>query len=87
MVRLRQGRFSEALEHFQQEQAVSSDAVEPLFNAALANARLGRRVEAIAAAEKALVLARTQDQPQLVRHIEAWLDGYRNQPNSTAVTK
>ncbi len=42
-------------------------------------AQLQRPTEAIAAAEEALRLARSQDRASLAQHVEAWLKDYRLQ--------
>jgi len=70
------GEIEKAIPHFEQASR-HKQTPETYTNLMSAYAQVGRRADAVAAARKALALARAQDQPQLVAQIEAWLTAYR----------
>jgi Flp pilus assembly protein TadD len=58
------------------------DDSEAQFNLAMAYGRQNRSVEAIAAAEKAIALARAQNDHEAVEQIGQWLQSYREPPSA-----
>jgi hypothetical protein len=53
---------------------------------ALAHAKTGRSADAVASAQKALELARSQGQTALAKKIEDWLKSYRAGQSATPDT-
>ena len=70
------GRPGEAIEHFQQALRLKPQFTDAYYNLALAYAGMHQSSEAVAAAGKALELARSQGQTALARQIEDWLNSY-----------
>ena len=68
------GQLTEALEAFQQVVQARGDNIEAHFNLAMVYERLNRHAEAVAAANRALQLARAQNQLQLQEQIKSWLN-------------
>jgi tetratricopeptide (TPR) repeat protein len=71
------GSLREAVEHYQRAIQLKNDFTEVYFNLATTYARMHESSEAIAMAEKALELARSQGQTELAEKIEKWLNSYR----------
>jgi Flp pilus assembly protein TadD len=78
------GRWQEAADHFQQAIKLQPDYCHAYVNLANTCAQLGRSAEAIAAAEKAMELARAQGQTGMSQQIESWLNVYRAKIKETA---
>ena len=76
------GRPNEAIEHFKQALRIKPDFIDAYFLLALAYASVNQSNEAIAAAQKALNLARTEKQTALARQIEDWLNSYQGRAAS-----
>jgi tetratricopeptide (TPR) repeat protein len=77
------GRPGEAIEYFQQALRLRPQFTDAYYNLALAYAGVHQSSEAVAAAGKALELARSQGQTALARQIEDWLNSYSaGQPDS-----
>jgi protein O-mannosyl-transferase len=74
---IKTGRPKEAIEHLKQTLEKMPDDVTVWRNMATAYAMKRQSPEAIAAAGKALELARSQGQTALARQIEDWLNSYR----------
>jgi protein O-mannosyl-transferase len=68
------GRTQEAIDHYQQALRLKPDYDQAFFNLAIAYAKTNRPNEADTAARKALVIARSKGQAELVRQIEEWLN-------------
>ncbi|HEY1600748.1 MAG TPA: tetratricopeptide repeat protein [Pirellulales bacterium] len=68
------GRSQEAIEEFERVLQGQPDDVETLVNLVVAYARAGRRADALAAAQRARTLARTQRNMRLLLNIEGWLE-------------
>jgi tetratricopeptide (TPR) repeat protein len=71
------GRLQEAVVQFQETLRLQPDTAQLYFNLAKAYAKLQRAADAIGAAEKALALARSQQQAALAQQIESWLSSFR----------
>ncbi len=71
------GRPQEAIEHYGQALKLKPDLIEVYYNLALTYASIHQSAEAIAAAQKALDLARSKGQTALAKRIEDWLNSYR----------
>ncbi len=71
------GRLQEAIEHYRQALSLKPDYTNAYSNLALTYAGLRQSSAAIAAAQKALELARAQGQSQQAGQIENWLNSYR----------
>jgi protein O-mannosyl-transferase len=77
------GRIGEAIAEYQQVLRDHSTYVEAWANLAQAHAEVNAPAEAIAEAERALDLARSQQQLELAAQIDAWLREYRSpQPSA-----
>ncbi len=70
------GKRREAIEHFNQALRLKPQYPDVYYNLALAYADMRQTSEAMAAAGKALELARSQRQSALVKRIEDWLKSY-----------
>jgi tetratricopeptide (TPR) repeat protein len=70
------GRTAEAISHFERALKFEPDC-EGFANLAFAYALMNRRSEALAAADKAVALARTQGKAGLANELDAWLRSYR----------
>jgi len=70
------GRMPEAIVHFERVISLEPD-VEAYANLALAYAGVNRRADAIAAAQKAVDLAREEGKSSLAGQLEDWLSTYR----------
>ena len=68
------GRYYEAMAHYQRAVRMNPDFADGYFNLALVYASLDQPAEALASARKALALARSQGQTELVKTIEDWLN-------------
>ncbi len=75
----REGRFQEAVDHFRQALHFSPNLTEACAQLAETYAQMQQPTEAIAAAQRAIELARLQGQASLESKISAWLDDYRAQ--------
>ncbi len=71
------GRPNEAIEHVKQALRIKPDYTGAYYLMAMAYARINQTTEAIAAAQKALNLARSEKQTVLARQIEDWLNSYQ----------
>jgi protein O-mannosyl-transferase len=71
------GRYQEAVEHYGQALQLKPDYIGAYYGLALVYARMDQSTEAITAAEKALNLAQSQNQPALAKQIEDWLNTYK----------
>ncbi len=71
------GTPEKAVEHYRQAIRLRPDFAVAYYSLALAYADLRQSSAAIAAAQKALELSRSQNQPELARQIEDWLNSYR----------
>ena len=71
------GQTDQAIEHFEQAMRLKP-TVEAYSNLAAAYALANRKADAIAAAEKALELARAEGETALAEQLEAGLTAYRN---------
>ena len=71
------GENEKAIEHFKQLLKLKPDYLNAYINLASAYALMHRSAEAVAAAQKALELARSQGQTTLAKQIEEWLNSYR----------
>jgi protein O-mannosyl-transferase len=76
---LQSGRYKEAVEHYRQTLVLKPDSAVTYYNLAVAYANLQQKSEALASAQKALDLARSQGQTELGRQIEDWLNTYKGQ--------
>ena len=76
-VLLTAGRAPQAIEYFQKAIRLQPNFVAAYTNLAQAYAQAHLTDQAIATAQKALDLARSSRQTELVRQIQAWLDEYR----------
>ncbi len=74
-----EGRFKEAVDHFRQALHFSPNLTEACAQLAETYAQMQQPTEAIAAAQRAIELARLQGQASLESKISAWLDDYRAQ--------
>ncbi len=75
------GRLPEAIEHYEQALRLKPDYVKAYSNLALAYAQTNRPDQAVAAAQKAIDLARSQGQTALAKQLEDWLKSYRDSPS------
>jgi protein O-mannosyl-transferase len=73
---VRAGRPGDAIEHFRQALRLKPQFADAYYNLALAYAAMHQTSEAVAAAGKALELARSQGQTALAKQIEDWLNSY-----------
>ena len=73
---IKTGRLNEAIAHFQQTLRHRPDFTVAYFNLATAYAQLQQSSDAVAAAKKALELARSSGQKSLAKKIEDWLNAY-----------
>jgi tetratricopeptide (TPR) repeat protein len=71
------GQYQQAIEHYRHALAPNPNDIYAYYNSALAHAEMGQSSEAVAAAQKALELARSQGQAAQVKQIEDWLNSYR----------
>jgi len=71
------GRPQEAVEQYQEAVRLKPDFTDAYSNLALVHAGLRQSSKAIAAGQKALELARSQQQTALAKQIEDWLNSYR----------
>ena len=79
------GRPHEAIEHFKQEVQIKPDYIGAYNLLAVAYASVNQSSQAVAAAQKALDLARSQGQTALAGQIEDWLNSYHGQTPSSKV--
>ncbi len=70
------GQLSKAIEHYEEVLRLKPDCAEACFSLALAYAKTKQPVEALAAAQKALELARIQGRTELAGQIEDWLKSH-----------
>ena len=84
-------RLQEAVEHYRQAIALRKDFTPVYYNLATTYAKMHESSEAIAMAQKALDLARSQSQAALAEKIEKWLNSYRaglsDMPNAPQSSK
>jgi len=81
------GQMHEAIEHYKQALRLYPEYAEAYYNLALAHAEFGQRVEAAAAAQKALELAKSQGYTERAKQIKDWLNSYRaNESNKSSIT-
>ncbi len=73
------GRLEEAIEHYEQATRLRPDYAMAYANLARVYARTQRSSQAVAAAQKALDLARSKGQTTLAKQLEDWLKSYRPQ--------
>ncbi len=82
---LEKDRLQEAVDHYRQAIRLRNDSALVYYNLAITYAKMHESTEAVAAAGKALELARAQRQAPLAEMIEKWLNSYRagmsGQPN------
>ncbi len=71
------GRSQAAIEHFEEALRLKSDFIMAYSNLASAYAGMHQATKAIATAQKALELARSQGQTAEAKRIEDWLNSYR----------
>ncbi len=71
-------RPQEAIEQYQKVIQLKPDLAEAHYNLALAYAIMHQSSQAVAAAQKALDIARSKGQTAVVKHIEDWLNAYRD---------
>jgi tetratricopeptide (TPR) repeat protein len=69
----RKGRLQEAAEQYEQAIRLKDDFAAAYYNLALVHARMHESSQSIAAAKKALELARSQGQAAMAAQIEDWL--------------
>ena len=81
---IKAGRPLESVEQFESVLRRKPDDLEAAVNLMSALAEAGRTAQAIAAADKALELARSQGNTELVQQIEAWLAKVRPLPENVA---
>jgi tetratricopeptide (TPR) repeat protein len=81
------GRPQEAVEHYQEAVRLKPDFTDAYSNLALVHAGLRQSSQAIAAGQKALELARSQQQTALAKQIEDWLNSYRAGLSDTPKTQ
>ncbi len=74
---IKAGRPREAIDHYKQDLRLKPNDASLYINLALTYASVKQSSEAIAAAQKAIELARSQGQTELARQIEDWLNTYR----------
>ncbi len=74
-------RPKDAIEHFRQALRLNPDYTEAYFNLALAYSSIEQSSQAVAAARKALELARSRGQTALAKQIEDWLNYNRPGPS------
>ncbi|MGD0383541.1 MAG: tetratricopeptide repeat protein [Thermoguttaceae bacterium] len=79
------GRPHEAIEHFKQAVQIKPDYIGAYNLLAVAYASVNQSSQAVAAAQKALDLARSQGQTALAGQIEDWLNSYHGQTPSSKV--
>jgi protein O-mannosyl-transferase len=77
VVLVQKGNLIEAIEHFKQAVLFKPDYINPYKNLALVYAMLKQPSQAVAAAQKALEIARSQEQAAEAAQIENWLNSYR----------
>ena len=73
----RGAQYPVAVEHFKQALQLKPDDISACKNLALAYANMRQSSDAVAAAEKALALAKSQGQAAQAEQIEDWLKSYR----------
>ena len=73
---VRLGRLPDAIQHFQQATAYNPRFIQAYLNLADACSKTNDSTAAIAAAQTALQLARSEGNTALVQKIEAWLAAY-----------
>jgi protein O-mannosyl-transferase len=78
------GRFQEAIDQYNRAIKIQSDNALCWYDLALADANLRQSSQAVACAERALDLARAQNNTQVAAQIEKWLDSYRARLTSPA---
>ncbi len=78
IVLFKAGRLHEAMEHYQQAVLLKPDFTGAYLNMALVYERLKRPTEARASAQKALDLARSQGQTELIKKIQDWMSSGRS---------
>jgi protein O-mannosyl-transferase len=77
VVLVQTGKLSEAIEQFKQAVLFKPDYINPYKNLALVYAILKQPSQAVAAAQNALEIARSQEQAAEATQIENWLNTYR----------
>ena len=77
VVLVQTGKLPEALEHIKQAVQIKPDYINAHTNLALVYSMLHQSSQAMAAAQKALELARSQQKTDQVQRIENWLKSYR----------
>lgn len=85
------GRPEEAVQQFKQALRLKPDDIIAYNNLAESYAKMHLSSEAVASAQKAIELARSQGQTALLKQIEDWLKSYRtnqsNPPNEPSPSK
>ncbi|MGA2059858.1 MAG: tetratricopeptide repeat protein [Thermoguttaceae bacterium] len=77
VVLVQTGKLPEAIEHFKQALQFKPDYINAYTNLALTYSMLHQPSQAVAAAQKALEIARSQEQAEQATRIENWLNSYR----------
>ena len=77
VVLVQTGKLPEAIEHFKQAVQFRPDHINAYTNMALTYAMLHQPSQAVAAAQKALEIARSQQKTEQAQRIENWLNSYR----------
>jgi protein O-mannosyl-transferase len=74
------GKTKEAVGEFEEALKIKPDDCGVYFNLALAYDQMDQGTDSMAAAQKALVLARSQGQAVMAQRIQAWLQGHEASP-------
>ncbi len=77
VVLVQTGKLQEALDHIKQAVKIKPDYLNAYKNLALVYATMHQSSEAVAAAQKALEIARSKEQTAQAMQIENWLNSYR----------
>ena len=78
------GQLQDGIKQFDEALRLNPDNINAYTNMMMAYVLLKRPAEAIAAAEKALELARAQGKTAEAAEITAWLASYRSQQNNSS---
>jgi protein O-mannosyl-transferase len=74
------GRYTEALPHYQEALRSKPDLPEAYAGMATVYAEMNRTADAIAAAQRAILQARSAGSVELANQLENWLTNYQQQP-------